>query len=422
MHFNKAKPLVAKIFYGTNSEIALDLPAGAIVADCRAAKSADIPALELAQRAIATLLDFPPLRRAVVPGDHIILALSPGVPQAADVVAAIVPELIAGGAAPADVTVVCAPGEGDDSAALQQHDPRRGLPEELRQAVQLAVHHPATEGEVSYLAANAQGEPIYLNRQMCDADLVLPIGCLLPDHSASKNGRGGIWNETLFPTFSDRNTIEHFAPNGVAVSPGQQAHRQRQIDDVAWRMGVQITVQVVPGSGNRAMHVLAGAPESVFRHGRASSQAAWRFEVPGRASLVIAGLSGDAMQQTWQNLGRALEAALAVVAEEGAIALCTDLATKPGPALRVLAAAADAEEAQSRLRKLHSADAPLARLLLDALDRSTVYLLSRLDEELVSPLGFAPVADAAEIARLATHHASCILLPDAQFARPFVAE
>ncbi len=48
----------------------------------------------------------------------------------------------------------------------------------------------------------------------------------------------------------------------------------------------------------------------------------------------------------------------------------------------------------------------------------TVYLLSKLPEEVVSSLGFAFVGDSHEIVRLASHHKSCILLPNAQYAWP----
>jgi hypothetical protein len=60
--------------------------------------------------------------------------------------------------------------------------------------------------------------------------------------------------------------------------------------------------------------------------------------------------------------------------------------------------------------------------LAESFGQVTVYLLSGLPEDVVSSLGFAPVSGPAEIARLATHHDSCILLPDAQYAWPTVAD
>ena len=104
----------------------------------------------------------------------------------------------------------------------------------------------------------------------------------------------------------------------------------------------------------------------------------------------------------------------------GAVVLCCDVKAPLGPALRVLAGAADAASALPRLRKSHSADAPLARALAESLDRVSVYLLSQLDEDATASLGMAKVADEAEVERLIARSKSCILLADAQYAIPIV--
>jgi hypothetical protein len=45
-----------------------------------------------------------------------------------------------------------------------------------------------------------------------------------------------------------------------------------------------------------------------------------------------------------------------------------------------------------------------------------VYLLSRLDDETVEDLGFAPVDSVDELARLAGHHESFVVIDDSQRA------
>jgi nickel-dependent lactate racemase len=409
--------MISNLKYGADASLQIELPEEALVANCVApAGMDDADTLTSTQRALQKPLDFPPLRQATVPGDHVVVALGPSVPQVADVVAAIVPELISGGASAEDITILCE----STSSDTQGHDPRLQLPDELRDAVKIVAHDPGHQEGLSYLAADAQGAPIYLNRLLCDADLVVPVGCLHVDDSADRNGKSGIWNDTLYPTFSDRTTLDHFAPNGVPLSAGQTAHRHRQVDQVAWLLGVQITAQVVPGAGKTTVQVLAGAPQTVFREGRLRCRSTWQRTVTRRANLVLAGVSGDRSSQNWIHVGRALEAALRVVNDGGAIVLCTELNEQLGPALKLLAHGEDNEATRARLRKSRSADAPLARRLAESLDHVTVYLLSRLPEEVVSSLGFAFVGDLQQIARLATHHESCILLPDAQYAWPTV--
>lgn len=401
--------------YGENSRLELDLATETLVPEAANVAPGSQDAAVSAVAAVDRPLDFPPLRQAVVPGDRVVLAIASDVPQAAEVVAAIVPALVEGGVTPEDVTVL----QTLEDVNAGQPDPRSQLPDSLLNSVQLFTHNPAEQTQLSYLAADDHAEPIYLNRRMCEADFVIPIGCVRSDELASGNGKGMTWNETIFPTFGDRKTIDQLAPSGIPLTKGQLAHRHKQIDEIAWLLGVQVTAQVVPGGDGQSREVLIGAPDSVFRDGRKLCEAAWRRTFPRRASLVIAAIGGG-LQQNWENVGRALKAALQVVADGGAIVLCTEVKEPLGPALRQLAAAADAESAQQRLRKLHSSDAELARLLATSLDRASVYLLSQLEEDVVAPLGFAYIAEPAEVVRLATRYDSCILLADAQYAMPTV--
>jgi lactate racemase len=402
--------------YGNSAELRLDFPPDVLIAACAGPAEASENAAAGAARAFQSPLDFPPLRHATVPGDHVVLALAPGVQDASEVIAALVPVLMEGGAVAEDITILRTHEDVDAGA----DDPRSRLPAPLRDSVQLQTHEPSDRNELSYLAADAQGEPIYMNRQLCDADLIIPIGSLRPGQVERHRSAAEPWNETLYPTFADRKTIDHLAPNGVHLSSGQKLHRQKQVDQAAWLLGVQITAQVVPGRSQRALTVLAGSPEAVFHAGRARYQSAWETKVPQRANLVIAGIGGGRAQQTWANVGVALEAALGLVNDDGAIVLCTELDAKIGPALRQLIDSGDFETAGHRLRKQHSSDAPLARLLAEAQDRVTIYLLSRLPEDEVTPLGIAHVGSPEEVARLASHHESCIVVADAQYARPVV--
>ncbi|HEY2761312.1 MAG TPA: lactate racemase domain-containing protein, partial [Pirellulales bacterium] len=302
--------------FGEHSIIQLDIPPDRCVAVGRAPASDPVDIIAATKSAIEAPLDFPPLKQAIVPGDHVVLALGPGVPQATDIVAAVVPVLLEGGVAPQDIMLLRAPVDIESG----QPDPRSRLAEPIREAVQTVTHDPAHQDELGYLAADPQGAPIYLNRHLCEADLVIPIGCL---RSESTNGKRNVWNDTLYPTFADRTTIEHLELNGVPLTAGQLAHRHKQVDQIAWLLGIQTTAQVVPAGGDRVLQILAGLPEAVFAQGESISRSTWQYEVSTRANLVIAALSGGKSQQTWTNLAHALQSALNVVNDDGAIVLCT---------------------------------------------------------------------------------------------------
>ncbi len=74
------------------------------------------------------------------------------------------------------------------------------------------------------------------------------------------------------------------------------------------------------------------------------------------------------------------------------------------------------------MQKLRLTDTLPAIELAEALQRARVYLLSQLDETVVENLGMAAATEADDFARLARRHDSCIVLADAQYALPTVAE
>ena len=401
--------------YGDQQAVHLHLSDDIVLADLAgpAATPLDDP-VAAAAAALADPIHFPPLTQATVPGDRIVLALDHGVPRAAAVVAGVVQSLLEGYAEPANIKLVRA--SGGRSSPLS--DPLGLLPSSVREAIEVLLHDPRDTKTMSYLAASRDAHPIYMNRTIFDADVVIPIGTLRLQESLNYLGvHGG-----LFPAFSDQETLERFR---AIDAEDWQAHQQRcrkESAEAAWLLGTQLTVQVVPGPGESLLHILAGDPEAVAKHGRRLCEAAWRHEVPRRANLVIAAIEGGQEQQTWHNLARALHAASRIVSEEGTIVLCTQLAVPPGPALRRLATADEDRALERTLQRQRSADALPAWMLLEARRNSRVLLLSQLDGETVEDLGLGFVEQAEDIDRLGRQHDSCILLANAQHACPVPRE
>lgn len=354
-------------------------------------------------------LDYPPLPRSTTPGDRVVLAIDHGLPQAARVVAATVGCLVDAGVDPDGISVLRTPADLDEHV----EDPCRLLPAALRRRIDLLTHDPRDRRQLAYLAANAAGEPILLNRAIHDADLVLPVGCL---HAETAAGYYGI-HGTVFPAFSDQRTLARFRSLGTLAGGGARKRELiAEVDEVAWLLGINFTIQLVPASGAAVLHVVAGQSDAVRRRGRELYRAAWDCPVRRRASLVVASIEGEADQQTWQNFGRALATALDLVDEGGSVAVCCDLASSPGPAIRRMAAANSRQAALRRIRKERPDDALPAAQLARALEHTKVYLLSRLEASLVEDLDMIYLAAPEELSRLARQHASCILLSNAPHA------
>jgi hypothetical protein len=137
--------------------------------------------------------------------------------------------------------------------------------------------------------------------------------------------------------------------------------------------------------------------------------------------LVIASIEGGPSQQTWENLGRAVQTAQNLVDEGGAIAVCCELSAYPGPAVQRMLAAESREAALRQVGQQRPVDALPAAQLVRALQRDKVYLLSRLAVSLVEDLDIVPLADPEELTRLARRYPSCILLSNAAYASVSVA-
>ncbi len=397
--------------YGADSTLEIDAGPEISVVVCDVPRGRPVvdPAKSLAD-ALAAPLDFPPLVQAIIPGDRVVVALGIGIPQAGTMTAVLVEALLHAGVGAADIGVLLP----TESADVYAHQLEIALPESVRRRIEIITHDPARRDQLSYLAANDQGQGIYVNRRLSDADVVLPIGCLRLDSAPNYFGV----NSASYPTFSDTATIDRFRES----DPADSAKRRRDADEAAWLLGVLLTIQLVPGAGGDILHLVAGSGDAVRREGVALCQAAWSCDVSRRADLVVAAVTGDGAEQTWENVGRAVAAASRVVTADGAIAICTQLSQPPGPAVRAIGGAQDFDEAMQILRDQNFADSGAARELLQALERNRIYLLSKLDESVVEDLGLAPVESAADIGRLARRHDSCLLLANAQYAQPTLNE
>jgi lactate racemase len=400
---------MAVLRYGIGSCVELEFADGVTLGEFGVPRGQPLADLDAATTAaLADPIDYPMLARSTTPADHVVLVLDRGVPQAAEVTASVIRTLVEAEVDPDGITVLQSLADPDAGA----DDPCRLVPAPLRQRITRLTHDPADRRQLAYLAANEAGEAILVSRALHEADVVLPIGCLRAEETP---GYFGI-HSSVYPAFSDAKTIQRF--RGLGSSTGRENRKRGlcdEVDHVAWLLGVNFTVQLIPAGGGRVLHVLTGQSESVRQRGRQLYRAAWGWPAPQRASLVVAAIEGDASQQTWENVGRTLQAAGHFVEDDGAIAVCCDLAADPGPALRRMTRTASRDSAPRQPGQPPPVDALPARQLARALQQHRVYLLSRLDPSVVEELDVVPIARPDELVRLVRQHRSINLLANAQY-------
>lgn len=412
--------------YNANSHIDLEVPDDTLIADCGAlmpgVTAADPAAAVL--RAVEAPLEYPALADATVPGDCVAVVLDEDLPQQPAIVAGIVEALFRAGIEPGNLFVLQTQSSSRDPNCK---DPLAELPLASKQAVELEVHDPGNRRRLAYLATSRADEAIYLNRVLCEADVVLPVGCLRPADAPGFRGMYG----GLFPGFSDAETIDrvlsqrystHHVDSYANGARASKAIDRCQSDEVGWLLGARLMIQVVPGPQDGVLHVLCGDVDAVEARGRQLCDRVWCPSVSQRADLVVASITSSPSRQDWSSIARALHAAGQVVTSEGAIALCSDVACEPGESVRRLEGNEDPSELIELLADDRSVDARAARQIARALERGPLFLLSRLEEESVEQMGIAPLERPEQLSRLIHRFPSCILLPHAQLCMPQVAE
>jgi nickel-dependent lactate racemase len=396
--------MISTLRYGADSSLSFDVATDALLAHCAAPRGEPLVRVgEAVERALAEPLEFPPLAQAALPGDKVVLALGEAVPQAATIIARTVAVLLEAGVSASDVTIL----RTIEDAAI---DPLAELDPVTRGLVVALTHDPANRGSLSYLAASTAGEPIYINRAIHDADLVITIGSLRVEATPGYFGVPA----AVFPTFSDEASQNRFR-SLRADEPRERRRLRQAVDEVTWLLGLHFTIQVVPGAGDTALHVLAGELDAVFREGSRRCNDAWSYSIPKRANLVVATIEGGAGEQTWNNVARALAAASHAGDRDGAVAICCGLSAPIGPGMQRVAGADDLGAALRDIGRHQPCDAWAAAELVRTLQQRKVYFLSQLDEDLVEDLGMVPLA-AEQLSRLAARYDTCIVLSNAQRA------
>lgn len=366
--------------------------------------------LSAVRAALADPIGFPPLSQCVVDGDTVAIVLGENLNETNSLVAGAVFELLEAGIRPQDITVLRSVAD----AKLTKRLPTRQLPDSIADHVRVVVHEPEDREQLAMLNVSSDDQQIYLNRAVVDADFVLPIGTARPEESWGYLGSAS----TVYPAFADSETQRRFQKPDA--KPGERDKQLEQAREALWFLGTRLIVQVVPGAGHSLMHVIAGDTEEVDRRSHHLADAIWKFPQRHRASIVVATLPGDRAQQSWSNVARALDAALRVVTDDGTVAICCDLKTRPGRSLRRLVDAHSLESVRAAVARDATPDAFAASRFVEALMRVNVFLLSGLDEESVQSLGLGYIATPEEVARLVARHDSCILLQNAHQAIPEV--
>ena len=359
-------------------------------------------------------VDFPSIADAVAPGDHVVLALEPNVPQIRDVLAGVIRAISGTEAGRVDVVLW---DEASDEII-------EAVTQEIGVSSKVTRHAGDRRRDVRYLAADDAADPIYVNRLLVDADMVLPIvaGRLGIDHS--QHDATGI-----YPMLVDSASRTRYGDADALKVPAPHT---------AWLLGVQVFLCVIPSCDGKIHQVVTGTAAAIDRHLREATEK--RAEQQADADLVVAVIDGDTQSQNWQNAARAIEAAAAVAADDATIVLWSEISA-PIPSVTAEHAAELSSEADQDIDldpdsspddevlgpvpPAEDEDFPpwnislaTAMTLGKIASKHRLLIRSKLDSETVEAAGYGAIENADQLSRLSRGFSTGRVLRAAQFLAP----
>lgn len=366
-------------------------------------EATDQPIADLIAKAFDDPIEFPPLALALIDDDHIAIAIEDGVPEANTIACAVVRYLVQHGTRQEMITIVL----GSDNQDWRDRLAADLQSQELGK-IKVVKHEPTQHDSHGYIAASESADPIYIQRDLVEAEVVLPIYCIRTPDSPSASDKYG-----MSPTFADASTQHRWNLAWLDDNAHHRHLQEKLSHEVGWLMGVQFAIAVVPACDGSVATILGGSPDSVFRQ---ASELIRPLGVSQTAehSLALAFVEGDWTQQSWMNVARAAAHADMQLDSLGSIVICTDLKHLSAGILQ-LGSDEPEEKLEKELLNSDLEDAFAAAVLSSIKSKRSIFLMSQLKSNQVESLGLAFVESPTDIERLCRESNSFCVMRSSQF-------
>ena len=362
-------------------------------------------------------LGFPRLERAIVPGDHVAVVVGPdacGMPLRA-MVQPVVERLIGARVEPRDIVLLGSqPSPGAlDPAELDHWAAQLDPPPSVR------LHDATDRNTTGYLASTTDGQRIYLDRTVVDADMVVLVGRTDFDPIAGYAGA----HSTLWPGLSDTDSIRRHLKGLDVSSPAwaePDSQSRRHVEEIGWLLGTQFAVHAVTDGRGMPLDLLVGEAKAVTAAAVTALDQRMRPSLDRPADLVICCVPRPTGHDTLGAMAGALAKATRWVRPGGHVVLVGPCSAGDGLGL-ARQWLHDADTPAMLLKALRSHPAPEAATvgpLAAAALHAHLYLVSELPGPGVEDLFITPLDDVRALARLVTRHESCAVIMDGAAVLP----
>lgn len=361
---------------------------------------------ELMEQTLAAPEYHPPLSETVFPGDSVAIAIQSDIPHPRIVIGALIEQLCSLIISVSDIVVVITRRTADQlglDPGLYEI-PEENKPEGKRPTIfpvefefniiNFQVHDPENKSGHSYLVANDEGDPVYVNRILVDSDVVMPVGCPMPGEVSQRG-------DCVYPDFSNDTTMHRFSQG-----KGSFISRWQEIELANDSLGAFFSIQIVCGPGDAIRHVCSGSRKDAVNSARAVTNKLWAFDWHAKSDVIVATIESNPHDQTWDDFANALVAASRLSNSDGPIVIWSDIKVNPDRNIRKACISQFEDGISAKLPKT------LQRVAAIVKDRP-VFFRSDLNRNVVEELGLGFVESAAEIVRIAEPHSTGLVIRDA---------
>lgn len=345
-------------------------------------------------------IGFEPFRRALTPDDRIALVVDEGLPHLPELIGGILEYLAGAGIPPSAVTAV-------SPAGAEQHWINE-LPDTIAD-LQTEVHQPGDRKKLSYLSATKEGHRIYLNRTLVDADQAIVLTGRGYDPLLGYAGAAG----AVYPGLADADSMRSLVPK---LSPQTAPDGSRPVRDeateVAWLLGSPFFVQVIEGSGDEIVDVLAGFADASAA-GVERMNERWKLAAAEAADTAVVTLSGNPERHDFPALARAAACGARAVKPGGRVIILSEAEPEIAGAADVLRRTDEPPEAVRVLFREKPAGAAAAVQWAWAAGHCRLYLVSEIRPTTVEELFATPLNGPREVQALLDESGRTLIIPDA---------
>lgn len=391
-----------EVAYGDRDTIELEVERESVIHHFELPPEIRVPAIDV-KRALDEPLDFPPVSQAIVPGDKITIAVDGNVPLIGPILDGLWSQFEKREITPPDVTIV-------HGQSVSGGDPRVFARNPACREFRYVVHNAGEENRCHYLATTTKGDRVYLAKELTDADFMLSVGCMGNDERLGFAGT----NSVFYPNMSTQEEIDRQIGRGhTELTPTDDRPLRSLVDEIGWLLGVQFTVQVIPGRRGGASRILAGCNETVFNRGRELIESQLWLGIEERPEAVLVAVDAVNGQTCWSDVVDAIHTGRRLVERDGRIIVISNVEEAIPDAFKPILTSDFPNDAAQAVWSPKSVDSPVAAKLLDAVEWARVYLLSGRPAEEVEDLFMIPLASHSEVQKLLQTTRECAFVESA---------